>query len=238
MSADRRNIQLQNRVLMKRYWKLRMRKASGSVARFIMRRVFPFKERKRERILASTLAEYAKQTAKSRRHGFESNSVLLNLGLFFLIADRDIQAVKLDALTHPDPWKRSLYARVILLTIHELDMDKVAGNKLRQSLADAGIPEDAKRKITEALRMVRSAQQKAQKQFAFLRNATIAHRDADALLQYRAIAEIDSMAVLGIASEFYDGTRLFLSVFPDTMVQVGSFPGLLNQVRARESRKN
>ena len=136
-----------------------MRKAGRGVARFVMRRVLPFKERGKERVLASTLAEYAEQTTKSRRLGFESNSVFLNLGLFFLIAERDIQAVKIDALTHPDPWKRSLYARVILLTIHEMDMDKVAGNKLRQSLADTGIPEDAKRKITEALRMVRSAQQ-------------------------------------------------------------------------------
>lgn len=213
-----------------------MRRAGKGVGRFIARRWLPIKERERERVLARTLAEYAKQTAKARRQGFESNSVLLNIGLFFLIADRDIQTVKINALTHSDPWKRSLYARVILLTIHELDLDKVAGNKLRRALDDAGVPDDAKRKITDALRMVRSAQQKAQKQFSFLRNATIAHRDADALLQYRAITELDSMAVIGIASEFYDGTRLFLSVFPDIMVQVGSFPGLLNQVRARESR--
>lgn len=223
--------------LIERYVRLLMHRTARRASRFIMRRVLPIKERERERVLVSTLAEFAKQAAKSRRYDFGSSAVLLNLALFFLIADKDIQTVKIDALTHPDPWRRSLCARVILLTIHELDMDKVAGNKLREALADAGIPEAARLQITQALRAVRNAQQKAQKQFAFLRNATIAHRDPDALLQYRSISGIDEMTVLRIASEFYEGTHLFLSVLPDLLLRVGTMSGLLNQLKARSSRQ-
>jgi hypothetical protein len=201
-----------------------------------MRRVLSFKERERERVLAGTLAVFAKQAAKSRRFGFEASATRLNVGLFFLIAERDIQSMKIDALTHPDPWKRSLCARIILLTIHELDMDKVAGAKLRTALEDAGVPDEAKRQATQTMRTIRNAQQRAQKQFAFLRNATIAHRDADALLQYRSITHIDELEVIRIAGEFYEGTRLFLNILPTLVLQVGTWPGLLNQLRARSTK--
>ncbi|WP_445371255.1 hypothetical protein ACH518_19210 [Methylomonas sp. HW2-6] len=167
----------------------------------------------------------------------QASATLLNIALYFLIANRDIQAVKIDALTHPDAWKRSLCARVILLTIHELDMDKVAGIKLREALTDSGVSEESKRLATQALRSVRAVQQKAQKQFAFHRNATIAHRDPDALLQYRAITELDVMVTLQIASEFFEGSQLFISALPDLMLSVGSMPGILRQFAAQAKRK-
>ncbi len=203
-----------------------------------MRLILPFTDRKRKKALDGALTEVAKQRGKSQQHGFESSAVLFNIALFFLIAERDIQAVKIDALTHPDPWKRSLCTRIILLTIHELDMDKVAGNRFRDALTDAGVSDEGKRQATQALRVIRNAQQKAQKQFSFLRNTTIAHRDPDALMQYRAINDLDEMAVLNIASEFYEGTRMFLAVLPNLMLRVGSFPGLLNQMKSRAERSS
>jgi hypothetical protein len=51
-----------------------------------------------------------------------------------LIADRDIQAVKTDTLTHPDEWTRKLNPRNILLTIHEWDADKVCGRELMNAM--------------------------------------------------------------------------------------------------------
>lgn len=238
MTTARRKLLQQEPRFIERYVRLRLHKLASKASRFVMRRVLPIKERERERALIGALSQVAKQAAKSRRHQFESSAVLFNLALFFLIAERDIQAVKIDALTHPDRWKRSLCARVILLTIHELDLDKVAGNRLRQALSDAGVSEDAKRRATQALRNVRLAQQKAQKRFAFLRNATIAHRDPDAVLQYRSIVEMDEMEVLRIAGEFYDGTHLFLSVMPDLLLGIGSMPGLFRQLKARVNRKD
>lgn len=237
MTTSKRKLLMQEPRLIKRYVRLRMRQNGKCLARFIMRRVLTIKDRKRGQALISTLAEIATQAAKSKRYGFESSAVLFNLALFFLIAERDIQAVKIDALTHPDAWKRSLCARIILLTIHELDMDKVSGSKLREALADAGVSEEAKQQATQALRIIRGTQQKAQKQFAFLRNTTIAHRDSDALLQYKAITEIDEIVVLQIVSEFYQGTHMFIGLLPDLLIQVGTMPGLLSQMRAQSNRR-
>ena len=127
--SEPRKLLQQDPRLIKRYVRLRMLGNCRKLARFVMRRVLPLKEREREEVLTSALVEFAKQTAKSRRLGFESSATIFNLGLFFLIAERDIQAAKIDALTHPDPWKRSLCARMILLTIHELDLGKLCTNK-------------------------------------------------------------------------------------------------------------
>jgi hypothetical protein len=203
------------------------------VARFVMRRVLAAQERKRHEALKSALETAAKELARSKRNNFKSSALILNLGLFFLIAERDIQAVKIDALTHPDPWRRSLCARVILLTIHELDLDKAAGRLLQQALTDAGVPEDLRRELTQSLRGIRAAQQKAQQEFSFLRNSTIAHRDANALMQYRAITELDEREVIKTASQFYEATSSFLSTLAKALVEAGSLQGLINQEIAR-----
>jgi hypothetical protein len=196
-------------------------------------------EHKRRKALISTLATLAHETAKARRLGFNTNYVVLNLGLFFLIAERDIQAVKVDALTHPDVWHRALCARIMLLTIHELQLDKVAGNQLREALDDAQVPEALRKEVAEALRMVRRSQERARKQFAYLRNSTIAHRDADALRQHADIAEIDSVAVTKIAAEFYEGARIFVDMLPKLLSYLGTMPALASQfVKQLEKKHN
>ena len=194
------------------------------VARFIMRRVLPFRERKRGLALQSALRRMAIETERSAERGFDTSTAVLNVALFFLIAERDIHAVKIDALTHPDPWRRSLCARIILLTIHEWDMDKVAGQKLRQALSVAGASEDMKKVAIAALRDVRNVQRKAQKEFAFLRNATIAHRDPDALAQYNAIVGLDEMKVIALATDFYAGANAFINLMPKLILQTSPGP--------------
>src|SRR5262249_2092372 len=153
--------------------------------------------------------------------------------LFFLIAERDIQAVKIDALTHPDPWQRSLAARVILLTIHELEIDKAAGGKLRQALDDGNEPDTLRDEITDALRSICKAQEHARRRFAYLRNATIAHRDPDAVRQYRDIVGIDGLELIQVAVSFYEGTKKFVDVLPALLSHLGSAPGLISQLSAQ-----
>ena len=189
-------------------------------------------ERKRNRALASTLEVLAFQAAKARRLGFEANAVVLNLGLFFLIAERDIQAVKIDALTHPDPWKRRLATRIILLTIHELEIDKVAGRKLTQALDEGAVPEGLKREVTEAMRAIRKAQENAQYQFKYLRDRTIAHRDRDAVKQYQDIIQIDEMKMMKIATEFYAGTEKFINMIPRLLSHLSTWPGMVGQIKS------
>ncbi len=127
----------------------------------------------------------------------------------------------------------------MLLTIHELQLDKVAGNRLRQALDDAQVSETLRKEVAEALRIVRRSRESAQKQFAYLRNSTIAHRDADALRQHTDIVEIDSVAVTKIAAEFYEGARIFIDMLPKLLVYLGTMPALASQfVKQLEKKQN
>ena len=207
------------------------------VGRFVMRRVLPFQERKRRWALRAALEEVATQTDNSRTRGFEASTVVLNLALFLLIAERDIQAAKIDALTHPDRWHRSLSARVILLTVHGRDLDKVAGQNLRQALEIMKAPDAMKVAATDALRAIRKVQKKAESEFEFLRNGTIAHRDPDGIAQYKAITQLDELKVLKLAAEFYTAADAFISLLPTIILQSSKLPSLLAQFSKREAKR-
>lgn len=241
MSRPPRKLFQQPPELVNRYVRIAIRqwamRTALAFARKLSRPRLQWSERKRKRVLAETLETFAYQAARARKGGFEANTAVLNLGLFFLIAERDIQTVKIDALTHPDAWARGVAARLMLLTIHELDIDKVAGAKLRLALDDGGIPESLKLEVTDALRTIRKAQSKAQRQFAYLRNSTIAHRDPDAIRQYRDIVEIDGLLVTQVAADFYAGTSKFIEVIPRLLAYLSTLKGLLNQLDAQSARR-
>src|SRR5688572_28300061 len=95
--------------------------------RYYLRIKLVIRERKRSAALTAALNATVENFTKSKSAiHFESLKIFFNLSLFFLLAEKDIQAVKIDALTHPDEWKRNLSLRIILLVIHEWDMAKVA----------------------------------------------------------------------------------------------------------------
>lgn len=241
MARPPRKLLQQRKELVERYVRFAMRRwmlrKATALARRLSRPRLIWSDRRRMKALTSALETIAIETARARRLGFDANAAILNLGLFFLIAERDIQAVKIDALTHPDPWKRGLAARIILLTIHELDIDKAAGGKLRQALDDGATPESLRQEMTEAMRSIRRAQSRAQKLFAALRNSTIAHRDPDALRQFRDIVALDGLEVTTIAAEFYAGTHKFIETLPKLMTHLSSWNGMIGQLRSRIERK-
>jgi hypothetical protein len=216
---------------------LRKSKAIGrAIARFVSRRKLLWGERQKIKALTRTLESCAYAAVQARRNKFHASETIFNLALFFLIAERDIQAAKVDALTHQNQWHRSLAARIILLTIHELDIDKAGGNRLRQAFEDAKVPEYLQKEAFAAMRTIRHAQQKAQKQFAQMRHSIIAHRDADSILQYRSITQLDDLSVVRTAAIFYEGTRAFMEVMPRLMKHIGGFNGLVSQAIAQQAR--
>src|SRR5471032_870062 len=108
MSPQPRKLLQQRQELVKRYDSLAvyrwMKTKTRALARCLRRPRLHLSEKRRRLALAFALETLALETARARRLGFEANTVVLNLGLFFLIAERDIQEVKIDALTHPDAW--------------------------------------------------------------------------------------------------------------------------------------
>jgi len=189
-----------------------------------------FQERKCSKDLEAAFETTLKEFKKLSSTEFEELKVFFILSFFFLIAERDIQAVKIDALSHPDKWKRNISLRIILLVIYEWDMAKVApANKLNESYEAAGISQDSRDEMTVAFRKINKAHSKAKKLLARARHSTIAHRDANALLQYEIISKLDTQETLKIAASFYEGADLFIQALPKLMLEAGSFPSLLKQ---------
>lgn len=233
-SSEKRGLFKQRPELVRRFVRIFMvrkaREIGRAVARRLSRRKMRRNERPRLKALNGALEVCGREAMRARRNRLPASEAVLNLALYFLVAERDIQTVKIDALTHSDAWTRSLYARVILLTIHELELDKAGGTRLRQALDDTDVSSELRQEVTSALRLIRTAQQKAQKQFASLRHSTIAHRDADALTQYRKITELDSLAIVQTAAEFYAGTHAFMDVMPRLIAHVGGIGGVMSQL--------
>lgn len=203
--------------------------AAPKVARAISRWRLLRSESKRRKALEEAFNEVKKQAIKLEHSRFRASNTIFNISLYFLLAERDIQALKIDALTHHDEWMRKLCARVILLTIHELDLDEVSGRSLRDALEQIGASDGLRKEASLALREIRVVQEKARKEFLPIRNATIAHRDPDALLQYRSIRNLKMEVVLTIAVEFYSAAKRFLDLVPKLMLESSSMPALLRQ---------
>jgi hypothetical protein len=215
--------------VVRRWIRMKFIRAAPKVARAISRWRLFRSESKRRKALEGAFNEVKKQAIKLEHSRFRASSTIFNISLYFLLAERDIQALKIDALTHHDEWKRKLCARVILLTIHELDLDEVSGRSLRDALEQIGASDVLRKEASLALREIRVVQEKARKEFLPIRNAAIAHRDPDALLQYRSIRNLKVEVVLTIAGEFYSAAKRFIDLVPRLMLESSSMPALLRQ---------
>ena len=108
-------------------------------------------------------------------------------------------------------------------------MAKVTGKEFHEAMEDAAIPDQLRTEVTNSLRIIRKTQERVRKSLRDLRKTTFAHRDADALVQYRAIRDMDSEAILSLAGEFYDACDEFVAVMPRLAAAGGSFPSLFRQ---------
>lgn len=223
--------------VIKRWSRLRNLQHARKLSRMWMRIWLPYKERKRRAASESAFATAKYYAHKNENGNLKALSLLFNVGLYLLIADKDIQSSKIDALTHPDEWRRKLAARVILLTIYEWNADDVTGRDLRDAMELMLIPEDLRKEATIALRKLRGVQEKAQRQFAFIRNVAIAHRDSNALTQYRAIRDLDVQQVMLTGTEFYGATQEFMSVLTKLMLAGNTLQSYARQWDASNKAK-
>jgi hypothetical protein len=155
-----------------------------------MRWRLPRLERERKRALEAAFETAKFYTIRNERGPFPAITLLFNVSLYLLLAARDIQALKIDALTHPDEWTRKLHARIILLTIYEWDADRVTGRSLKDALDTIQASDALRVQTTDALRALRLVQRKVAREYSFVRNTAIGHRDPNALTQYRAIRDL------------------------------------------------
>jgi hypothetical protein len=84
------------------------------------------------------------------------------------------------------------------------------------------------------LRALRVVQRKAKKKFSFIRNAAIAHRDPNALVQYRAIRNLNVEDVMAIGMEFFGAAEKFINLLTRLMLAGNTMPSYLKQWTASE----
>ncbi|GAA0569890.1 hypothetical protein [Rhizomicrobium electricum] len=217
---------------------MRVARYARQLGRAIARRRISRKERKYREVLDATFEEFKKWSIRHENGRYRGLSTLFNIGLYLLIANKDIQALKLDALTHPDVWTRKLHARIILLTILEWDADKVSGKKFKEALDLMAIPAYLRLEAVDVLRELRQIQRKANSQFTHIRNTAIAHRDADALLQYRAIRDLKEWEVWELAAEFFAAVEKFILVHTKILGASQTLQSYIRQWSDSEKRQS
>ncbi|VEL95983.1 hypothetical protein ALT761_00942 [Alteromonas sp. 76-1] len=180
--------------------------------------------------IGSAINAIVTQLKKLDEDLFPATKEFFNICLFFLLAERDIQALKPDAFAHPNEAKRNIALRALLLTIYEWDMGKVTGKNMKIIYGITGISEQAKTNLINSLKEVRKSRKNITTQFSELRHNTIAHRESDALQQYEIISNLNVIKFKSEIEDFYIATDKLFKAMTDALLEIGALPNLFYQV--------
>jgi len=158
--------------------------------------------------------------------------------LYLLTVNRDIATIKVDLLTSGDWWLRKLLARNVALMIYEVDLQKVTGAKFRSAIDFFSPTKKLKKDLEAALSNLASVHAGTKDKLSDIRNYTIAHRDADAIKQYRLIRNIDELVVAKIASDFFEATNPVVRLLSMLVKESSGMHHLLNQYIGRKRFKD
>lgn len=192
-------------------------------------------ERKRIKILDSTFNTMIKERNRLDKDKFQALNELYNISMFFLLAEKDLAAIKIDAFTHSNPWKRNLSLRIMLLIIHERDITKVASGKtLNYIYSHLNINEKLKNKLVDSFRNMKKIQDKINYILKDIRNNSIAHRDKDAMLQYQTINGINILKIKDILNEYSIASNNIMKSLITLTQQLSTLSSLLSQYSEKE----
>src|SRR5689334_22025930 len=97
-----RRLLAQPQPVIERWMRRKMIRVAHRLARKWVRWKLARSEQQRNAALLSAFDTIKHYAIKNERGRFAGTRMLFNIGLYLLIAHRDIQAAKIDALTHPD----------------------------------------------------------------------------------------------------------------------------------------
>jgi hypothetical protein len=179
-----------------------------------------------EEAISSTVTQYKKIDESN----YPATKQFFNIGLYFLLAERDIQAVKADAFANPNKTKRNIALRTLLLTIYEWDMGKVTGRRMQFIYEATGLTEEAKLDVVSALKQLRKARKEIENQFSETRHNAIAHRGPDAMRQFEIISDLEIMKFSLALTTFYIASDSLLKAMVNAMLEMGSMKSLFHQL--------
>lgn len=188
---------------------------------------FLHKDKYIEQAIASTVTQY-KEIDESK---YPATKQFFNVGLYFLLAERDIQAVKADAFANPNKTKRNIALRTLLLTVYEWDMGKVTGRRMQSIYEATGLKKETKLDVVNALKQLKKSRKEIENQFSETRHNTIAHRDPDAMRQFEIISDLEVMKFAPALTKFYIASDMLLKAMVNAMLEMGSIESLFHQLR-------
>ena len=191
-----------------------------------------FKEK--DKVINRAIETTVKECKKVNEDLFPATKHFLNIGLYFLLAERDIQALKADAFAHPNETKRNIALRALLLTIYEWDMGKVTGRRMQFIYESTGLSDSSKSMVVDALKKLKKARKAIENEISETRHNTIAHREADALRQYEIISEMKVMDFSIALTGFYEASDALLKSLVKAMLEISTMESLFNQVTYRK----
>lgn len=152
-----------------------------------------------------------------------------NLGLYFLLAERDIQALKADAFAHPNVTKRSIALRTLLFTIYECDMGKVIGKGMHNIYQMTNLSGENKGELVNALEDLEKTRKLIESKFALVRHSTIAHREIDAFAQCEILENLDLMKLAKEISAFYSASNRLSEALVSSLSEIGVVSSIISQ---------
>lgn len=188
----------------------------------------------KEKVINEAIETTVKEYKKVNEDLFPATKQFFNIGLYFLLAERDIQALKADAFAHPNETKRNIALRALLLTIYEWDMGKVTGRRMQFIYESTGLSESSKVMVVNALKSLKKARKAIENEISEARHNTIAHREADALRQYEIISELKIMDFSIALTSFYEASDALLKSLVKAMLEIGTMESLFHQVTYRK----
>lgn len=188
----------------------------------------------KEKVINGAIETTVKEYKKVNQDLFPATKQFFNISLYFLLAERDIQALKADAFAHPNETKRNIALRALLLTIYEWDMGKVTGRRMQFIYESTGLSDSSKNMVVNALKSVKKARKAIENEVSEARHNTIAHREADALRQYEIISELKIMDFSIALTSFYEASDALLKSLLAAMLEIGTMESLVHQVTYRK----
>lgn len=188
----------------------------------------------KDKVINESLKTTIREYKRINQDLFPASKKFLNIGLYFLLAARDVQALKADAFSHPNETKRNIALRALLLTIYEWDMGKVTGRKMQFIYESTGLSDSTQGRIVSALKDLKQARKNIENEMSEARHNTIAHREADAFRQYEIINELNIMKFSLSLTKFYEASDALLRSLVEAMLEIGTMKSLLHQVTYSE----
>ena len=212
--------------LIQRWVKIRFSSFASPIARFYMRPILHFKERKRIREIEKSVDSTLLLVARCKKEGYSDTLVVANAALYLLLAELDIAMIKVDALTHPHAWKRKLYIRLFVLTAFERNIHHVFGRSFRDSVERLGCEPSLLEALTKELREFRRTHEKLQYRYKYYRDETIAHRESDAISTHKAIKNLRETDFIQSVAEVYPSIEGVLNCVTQILLKHGNVEAL------------